>query len=245
MGLGCIVGQDLIQRSLASKNEKIAKYSAITAGVCYIMVGTIPIMLGLAGRLIMPGLEDPEHVMPNLAIEFLPPFLLMLFMGALISAIMSSADSSLLAATSLMTNNVILKIFPRVKRKNLLPLARVTTVIVAVISVGVAIRVKQIYHLMVNSWATLFVGIFVPVTAALYWKKANKLAAWVSMVSGTATWLGYIFLNTGNFQEISDPIFYKAAAYGGAVAFVSYLIVTLLRYDRIKPTKLPSEYPPA
>ncbi len=232
MGLGCIVGQDLIQRSLASKNEKVAKHSAVTAGVFYILIGVIPIVLGFSGRLIIHGLENPEHIMPILAIKFLPPFILMIFIGALVSAIMSSADSSLLAATSLTTNNIILRIFPGIKKENFLPLARITTIVLAIISMGVALYVKQIYQLMVNSWATLFVGIFVPVTAALYWKKANTLAAWCSMIFGTLTWLVYIFINTGSFQEISDPIFYRAAAYGGGVSFLSYIIVTFLnRYD--------------
>lgn len=242
MGLGCIVGQDLIQRSLASKNEEVAKRSAITAGVGYILIGIIPITLGLAGRLILPGLENPEHILPNLAMMYLPPIILMIFLGALISAIMSSADSSLLAATSLMTNNIILRIFPNIKEINVLPLARITTVILALISMGVALYVKRIYDLMVNSWATLFVGIFVPVTAALYWKKANKIACWVSMISGTATWLGYIIIKTGNFQAVSDPVFYRAATYGGMVSLLSYVVVTLLRYKKIKPIKPASKY---
>jgi SSS family transporter len=243
MGLGCVVGQDLIQRSLASKNEKVARYSAVTAGVLYVGIGIVPIMLGFAGRLIFPSICDAELVVPQLAMKFLSLPLLMLFLGALISAIMSSADSSLLAATSLTTKNIILEIFPHKKKENFLPLARWTTVVLAILSMLVALYVKEIYNLMVNSWATLFVGIFVPVTAALYWKKANTLAAWVSMVLGTGTWIGYIIVKTGNFQEIADPIFYTAAAYGGIMSLVSYVLVTLVRYNRIQPVKLASEYP--
>ncbi|MBN1871979.1 MAG: sodium:solute symporter family protein [Candidatus Omnitrophica bacterium] len=229
MGLGCIVGQDLIQRSLASRDERVAKNSAIAAGLCYIAIGTIPITLGFAGRLILPGLENPEYLMPNLAMKFLPPFMLVMFLGALISAIMSSADSSLLAAASLTTNNIILRLFPNIKERNFLPLARAATVILAVISLVVAMRVQKIYHLMVNSWATLFVGIFAPVTFAIYWKKANSYAAWASMILGTGTWLGYILVNTGTFFEISDPLFYRAAAYGGLVSIASYVLVTFFK----------------
>lgn len=243
MGLGCIVGQDLIQRSLASKNEKVAKWSAVTAGVGYVLIGIIPILLGFSGRMIFPGIGDPELIVPNLAIKFLSLPLLMLFLGALISAIMSSADSSLLAATSLLTKNIILELFPHKKNEDFLPLARWMTIIVAILSMLVALYVKQIYNLMVNSWATLFVGILVPVTAALYWKKANKEAAWASMILGTGTWIGYIVIKTGNFQEIADPIFYTAAAYGGIVSLLSYLLVTLFRYKKIQPIKLASEYP--
>ncbi len=63
------------------------------------------------------------------------------------------------------------------------------------------------------------------------------------MISGTGTWLGYIFINTGTFQEISDPLFYRAAAYGGIVSLLGYITVTLVRYNKIKPVKLSSEYP--
>jgi len=228
MGLGCIVGQDLIQRSLASKNEKIARHSAVAAGVCYVLIGAIPVTLGLAGRLLLPGLENPEHVIPNLAIMYLPDILLVLFLGALFSAIMSSADSSLLAATSLLTNNVILRLFPRTKETNVLPMTRAAMVILAVVSTGVALCVREVYNLMVNSWATLFVGIFVPVTAALYWKRANSRACWVSMVSGTAVWLGYIIANGGSLRDISEPLFYSAACYGGLASLLSYVAATLL-----------------
>ncbi len=242
MGLGCIVGQDLIQRSLASKNEKVARWSAITAGIGYFTIGFIPILLGFAGRLIFPNIADSEFVVPQLAMKFLSLPLLMIFLGGLISAIMSSADSSLLAATSLMTKNIILELFPQKKKEDFLPLARYTTIVMAIISMLVALYIKQIYNLMVNSWATLFVGILVPVTAALYWKKANKEAAWASMILGTGTWIGYIIVKTGNFQEIADPIFYTAAAYGGIVSLVSYVVVTLVRYKKIQPIKLASEH---
>lgn len=239
MGLGCVVGQDLIQRALASRTEKIAKYSTISAGFLYIMIGTIPVTLGLAGRIILPNLSDPELVLPKLAMMFLPSMLLSLFLGALISAIMSSADSSLLAATSLLTNNIIVKSLPNLKEGSVLIIARVTTLLTALFSLGVALYVKQIYHLMVNSWATLLVGIFVPVTAALYWKRANLKSAWTSMICGTSVWLGYILLNTPNLQEIADPLFYRAATYGGTASLLSYLITTLITKftNRVSPSQ--------
>ena len=65
-----------------------------------------------------------------------------------------------------------------------------------------------------------------------------------AMILGTGTWLGYIILKTGSFQEIADPLFYRAATYGGLMSFVSYVAVTLIRYKNIPPVKLPSEYPP-
>ncbi len=225
-GLGCVVGQDLIQRSLASKNEQVAKQSALTAGFLYLTIGLIPLYLGLAGRLVLPELADPEHVIPQLALKYLSPLAMTLFLGALISMIMSSADSSLLAGTSLVTNNILFRIWPGLGKAQALPIARVVTVLLALLSMGIALYVKEIYGLMVNSWATLFVGVLVPVTAALYWKRANRAAAWMSMLGGTGMWLGYIFFAGGSLEDVSDPVFYKAAVYGGAASLIGYVITT-------------------
>ena len=63
------------------------------------------------------------------------------------------------------------------------------------------------------------------------------------MTAGTLTWIGYIIVRTGNFQEIADSMFYTAAAYGGIVSFLSYVLVTILKRGKIKEVRLPSEYP--
>ncbi len=232
MGLGCIVGQDLIQRSLASETAKVAKWSAVTAGILYILVGFVTITLGFAGRMVFPGLADAEQVIPSLAMRFLSAPFLMLFIGALISAIMSSSDSSLLAGTSLITENIIRRLKPELKDQQLLQTARLTSIVFVLVSMLLALYVREIYDLMVNSWATLFVAILVPVTFALYSKKANTPAAWTSMILGTGTWIGCILIKTGNFTQVSDPIFYTAAFYGGVMSLMGYVGATLLIFAR-------------
>jgi SSS family transporter len=244
MGLGCVVGQDLIQRSLASRSERVAKHSAVTAGVCYLVMGSVAVLIGLAGRLVMPGLEDPEQLMPKLALECLHPVVVVVFLGALVSAIMSSSDSSLLAAASLTVNNIVLRLFPS-RRGQGLAIMRIATILLAILSIGVALAVNEIYSLMVNSWATLLVGIFVPVTAALYWRKANAAAAWVSMIAGTGTWLIYILVVSGDLLEIEDPLMYRAALYGGVASLAGYVVTTLVRYSRIAPVTPACEEPAA
>ncbi len=244
MGFGCVVGQDLIQRSLSSKTEHIARASAITAGIIYILMGTMPLIIGLAGRILMPtGVDDPEMLMPLMAMKYLSPFMIVLFMGALVSALMSSADSSLLAGVSLITTNIMFKLKPGRSDVQKLKDARNVTIILAIASVFTALWIQEIYDLMVNSWATLWVAIFAPVTFAIYWKKANTLAAWVSMIAGTSTWLMYIFIVWIIKGETDDSVFYAAATYGGVVSILSYIITTLARYNKIKPHHMIQEDP--
>ncbi|MCS7151252.1 MAG: sodium:solute symporter family protein [Endomicrobia bacterium] len=234
IGLGCAVGQDLIQRSLSSKTEQVARWSAITAGIIYFIIGCIVIFIGLAARIMMPGLENSENLIPILANKYLGnvhPFLFALFISGLLAAIMSSADSSLLAAVSIFCNNIFQKVYPNVAAVNLLLVNRITTVVVVILSMLIALHVKQIYNLMVNSWSTLLVSIFVPSTVALFMKKFTSVTAcWVSMVSGFIVWAGYIIFKTGKFIICDETIdvFYQASFLGFLSSVVGYFCTFLV-----------------
>jgi Na+/proline symporter len=71
-----------------------------------LFLGLIPVILGIIAGVTMPGLEDPETVIPSLAVAHLHPVAIAIFVGAILAAIMSSADSALLAAASLIGINL-------------------------------------------------------------------------------------------------------------------------------------------
>lgn len=250
MGLGCMVGQDLIQRSLSSRNEKIAISSSIISGFMYMAIALVPITIGFAARIVlakhnitvetMGGESALENqVLPRMAILALGnlhPILLTLFLSALISAIMSSADSSLLAASSLFTNNVIRSINPRISDEKMLHITRIITVSLLILAIYLALSVQSIYALMKNCWASQLVIVFWPVIAGLYFKKAGKNSCWACMIVSTMVWLTYCFIGAvgleGSFTEIMgsdkfDVILTNGAVYGfaaGVIAFfASYL----------------------
>ena len=234
MGLGTIVGQDLLQRTLASKSVASAKYSSIAAGLAYWVVGAVVIMLGLAGRILLPGLENPENLVTELLYRYLPPLGIALFVGAILSAFMSAADSALLAASSLASNNILKNIYPHMGEQKLLKLARLITVGMTGVAVLLALGIGQIYNLMVNAWAFLFVAIFVPVTMALYWRKASREACWVSMIGGLGIWFLTLALLTRGFSIFADGFFYQAALAGGSASLLGYLLTTWLLKKHIK-----------
>lgn len=243
IGLGCVVGQDLIQRSLSSKNEKVAKWSAIVAGVIYFLLGSVIILIGFAGKIILPDLETPELLIPTLAKKFLleiHPLFFSIFICGLLAAIMSSADSSLLAGVSLFVNNLIYKSNPDLSQEKILFLNRTAVIIFTLLSMIIALYVQQIYNLMVNSWATLLVAILVPSTVALFTKKyTNIYAGWASMILGIGVWLGYIFISTGKFMidDTTMNYFYSAAFFGFLASilgyFFTYHITKILRISNM------------
>lgn len=232
MGLGCVVGQDLIQRSLSCRTEKIAKWSSVSAGGLYFVMGLVVITIGLAGRILIPGLENPESIIPTLAIRYFHPLMLGVFVSALLSAIMSSADGALIATTSLTINNVVRKINPDLKEETLLNWSKLTTIMATILAMIIALYVGQVYNLMVNSWTTLLVAIFVPVTVALFWEKiATVEACWVSMIFGLGTWFVFTIVQLGAFIINDDTmhVLYSASFYGFFASIASYALATIFR----------------
>lgn len=242
MGLGCMVGQDLIQRSLASKDDKVAISSSVISGFLYFMIALIPITIGLTAKILLPkwgitaevmgGTNLSNQVLPRVAIGVMGaihPVLLTLFISALISAIMSSADSSLLAASSLLVNNVIYPLRPQASDKSILLFTRIATVVLLVVATFLAMKVESIYALMVSCWSSQLVVVFIPVIAAIYFPKASGSTIWCTMIVSTCVWLAYIFLTgmgiTGSFTEkLAAPEFEFQLTNGAVFGFAAGLI---------------------
>lgn len=224
-GLGAIMGQDIIQRLLASRTEKIACLSAVSAGFCYLGLGLIPLFVGLVGRDILPGLEKPEQLIPLLAQQYLSPVGFTVFACGLLAAIMSTADSYLLAGTALIANNLVFKLYPiqneRIKIKRL----RWMNLALAGLALLLALSGPTIFDLMVHSGVTLFVCIFVPTCAALFWKSADRVAAWGAVLGGAITWLGFILVNYKVFTGQYEEMLFSAAFFGSLVSGVSFIAI--------------------
>ena len=188
IGLGNLAGQDLIQRSLSSRDEKVAYRSAYLAGLLYITVGLLPVFLGMAGAVVLPDLADPDLVMMALALEYLPDLALVLFMGALVSALLSSADSALLAPASVIGWDLLRFFKPDAEERSSLRVTRWSVLLLGVVSLLLALRTTSVYDLMVDSWSVLLASLFVPLTAGLWWPKSNGPGALASIGVGLCVW---------------------------------------------------------
>ena len=109
---GSVLAQEMVSRVIAARSPELARGGAFAAGALYIAIGIIPVGLGLVGARLMPGLEDPEQILPRMALEHFPLWFYAIFAGALISAILSTVDSALLAAASLVSHNLVVPLVP-------------------------------------------------------------------------------------------------------------------------------------
>ena len=195
-GLADCTAQTLMQRAFASRTEQVAQNSFYLAGLTYLSLGMIPVLLGMIAAATMPGIVDSETVIPELAVAHLHPVAVAIFVGALLAAIMSSADSALLASSSIFSVNILPLFWRRdYSDKARLLATRIAIPVLGFIALYVALEVKVVYDLVQDANILLLVSVVVPFVCGIWWKKSNRTGALASMGVGFLTLvLMYVFV---------------------------------------------------
>lgn len=191
--LGNLTGQDLAQRIFSARQPEVAQKGCIIAGVAYLIVGCIPVFLGLTAKLTMGEVSDP--IIPMLIKKFLDPISGTILTITILSAVVSTITAALLAPASLLSHNFLVKQFPHVSK---LKVSRMCVVIIAFISLVTALAGEDVYALLEGSYAIGLVAFFVPVVIGLYTKFLDEWACVATIVISTAIWC-LEFLIGGNF----------------------------------------------
>ncbi|WP_332913040.1 sodium:solute symporter family protein [Algoriphagus boritolerans] len=175
LGLGSIPSQDIYQRVMSAKSEKVAVQSTYLAGGFYLTFGLLPLFIALGAKVLYPELylENKQMLLPSMVLAHGGLPVQIIFFGALISAIMSTASSGLLAPAALISENLIRPIFRKKLRDfHFLWILRCSVVFVALVATYMASRDSNIYELVAGASILLLVSLFAPLTAGLYWKKS-------------------------------------------------------------------------
>ena len=208
MALGSIPQQDVFQRVNASRNERVAIWGTTLGGVSYFFFAAVPLFLAYSATLIDPGLvaryqaTDSQLILPNLILGYMPFTAQVVFFGALLSVIMSTASGTLLAPSVTFSENVVRGFFRNMTDRQLLFTTRLTVVVFTALVTGYAVSTESSIHQMVESaYRITLAGAFVPLAAGLFWSRANNLGAGLSILFGLGTWLSLeLFAPEGDIE---------------------------------------------
>lgn len=228
------VGMTLYQRIYASRTEKEAKKAWMVAGLFeWPVMAFLGVSLGLLARVAADqgqflylgyaGAEgmDEEMGLPLLLRTVLPTGMMGIMMAAYFSAIMSTADSCLVAASGNVTKDLLgrfLTFDGSLKRE--LRFSQIVTLLLGGLALALASVMQNVLDAMLYSYAFMVSGLFVPIIAALFFKRKNKHAALLSMLGGGTTTLALTLFGTGLPFGL-DPILY-----GLLVSLLLYLGTT-------------------
>ncbi len=222
--LGSLVAQELIARVVASKSADTAQRASFWACGIYLALGASPIVLGLIGPSLVPTLEDPEQLLPTLAQRLLPSFLFAVFSCALISAILSTIDSILLAVAALLSHNLIVPLLGVTSDRGRLLWGRGFVVATGAIALIIALYAEGVYDLVETASAFGTAGVLVTTLIALFSGYGGPAAATTALIAGLVTTPIAEYL-----LELPAPFLSSVA-----VALISYTAVaTLERRGRV------------
>jgi Na+/proline symporter len=190
---GSVIAAELVGRIIATRTPTIAKRSSITAGVLYIIVGTIPLVIGLLGQRIVPTLGDAEQVIPAVAHALLPTFFFAIFAGSVVAAILSTVDSTLLVASGLMSHNILIPIFKVTSERSKVLMARAGVFAFGVVAYVQAIRAEGVFELVESASAFGSAGILVTAVFGLFTSLGGPFAALATLVGGLLVYLAATF----------------------------------------------------
>lgn len=205
-----ITSQFVMQRGLAAKSVNVARWGLIFTAIVAIPVAILEVLPGLAARsLLSPELVaslNPDMIGPAVYVELLPVGLLGIFFAAILSAGISTADSALLASSSLFTEDFYKKWKPKETQEHYLKVSRIATIVLAVVGTSWALITPLLggaVDAILNVIAVTDMPIFVIVCLAIFWRRMKATAAVIAILSGTI--LGFVVsvLGVGGIQGLA------------------------------------------
>ena len=190
--LGNLPGQDLAQRILSARDEKTARRACFLSAAAYLLLGTIPVLLALAAHVILPAQANRSAVVVALAQKLLTGPMAIVFVLALISAVMSSMDSAILAPAAILAQNVLI---PRYgERHPPLWFNRMAVLFVAGASLVLAYLGESAFALLEQAYVLPMVTLLVPLVTALRSSQPQPRQARAAMLVGLVVWLSHAVL---------------------------------------------------
>lgn len=215
VGLPYLVGPDIYSRVLCARNDQVARRSALLAALAVIPLSFLLAFFGVLARAKFAGIPA-ETALPETISVLIPVGLKGLIVAGFLGAIMSSADTCLISASTILSLNVIGPLHKASKEQHL----RITRGALLAVG-GTAWLIASLQQGIISSLLlgyTVFVGGVVFPTLASFYRESLKItstgALWAIVVGGTAAILG----------KIHEGALVKGILTGGGDAFLQYLL---------------------
>jgi Na+/proline symporter len=192
LGLGSLPSQDVFQRAMSSGSVKTAVWSCHIAAFLYLTIAMLPLFISLCIKYLYPDqvVNDAQLALPTMVMMHTAMPIQILFFGSLLSAIMSTTSSAILAPAAICAENIAKPLSRhRFSDKHLLWITRISVLIFSALATAMACMRSNIYELVSESSILSLVSLFVPLTMGLYWRRSSSTGALLSMVIGIITWI--------------------------------------------------------
>lgn len=226
-----MIGQDGYQRLFACKDRKTAARATVAAGIVLAVITFMPAVIGVMARIGYPELTGGDasaSAFAVLAMNTLPTWAAGIVVAAALSAILSTADSLLSAASSHFMNDIYIPYFAKnVDRddKKLLWISRVFTVVGGAGAVIFSLAMPSIIDAAMYSYYIYTGGVFCPIVFGVFWKKTTKQGAIAGLVAGSV----FTLLSVMGFISLAGL---PGEMFGGAISAIVLIVVSIATQKR-------------
>ncbi|MDH5695413.1 MAG: sodium:solute symporter family protein [Dehalococcoidia bacterium] len=185
VGLTYVVGPDMYSRLFSAKDIRTARVSAFWTALFIIPFAFCITLIGMGASALFPQIL-PEQAFPTVINEVLPPFVGAVVLAALLCAVMSSADTCLLTASTILTVDIVGRFKPSLSQRKILSLSRWGIVVLGLCSLLLALTLKGIINALLFAYTVYTCGLILPVIAGFYKSKlkVTPLGALVAIIGG-------------------------------------------------------------
>ncbi|WP_010584826.1 sodium:solute symporter family protein [Schlesneria paludicola] len=257
MSLGSIPQQDVFQRVTSAKNEKTAFIGTLMGGIFYFGFAFVPMFIAFSSTVIDPvyiehfkavDVRKVQQILPMLILKETPTWCQILFFGAVLSAILSTASGTLLAPSSIITENVLQPFTKHFSDRQTLILLRCILVGVSVVATTISVNNKMTMYQMVESgYNVTLVVAFVPLVCGIYWRRATTQGAIFSILLAVPVWIGAEYLCNDESENlwlcVPPQIYGLAASFLGM--FIGSCIPNLIKHAPADAAELAKRRGPA
>jgi len=208
VGLAFLGVPQLLVRFISARSPDVIPAAGRIAVAVIIVFDVGAVVTGMAGRALVPALDDPETIMPLLSADLFPAVVTGLFLVVVLAAIMSTADSLLILASSAVVRDVLQKIYrPAMPERRVAWWGKVVTVVLGVAAVVVALgEVRVIFWFVLFAWSGLAAAFVPPVLCALFWPRTSRRGALAGMVTGFVVTVAWVLVFKAHAYDLYEMI---------------------------------------
>jgi SSS family solute:Na+ symporter len=185
VGLTYVVGPDMYSRLFCARDSNTARKSAFWAALILVPVAFGITLIGMGASALFPGIS-PEQALPVIITGVLPPFMGGVVLAALLGALMSSADTCLLSASTIMTVDIVGRFKKFLSPAGTMSYSRWAMVIIGVAALLLALVMKGVISTLLFAYTVYTAGIIPPVIIGFYKERfrVTPLGALAAIIGG-------------------------------------------------------------
>ena len=212
----------VVTRHMAMTRPATARRAGAWATLWNLFFVPAPYLVGILAVLILPGLDDPEMAIFEVAAKLLPAAVTGLVMAAIMAAIMSTADSLLLQIGSIASRDIYERfVDPSASERRMVWISRGLVTAIAVACYVVAlVDPPTVFDIVIFATSVLGSAFLPAYVCAVWWRKANAPGALASMIVGAATAFAWEYLGLTGPTQLA-PMLTGVVASGVTMVVVS------------------------